>query len=754
MKGSWFVLSALIPTVLSAATHAVKVNADGSFSPPAIAIADGDTVEWTFSSRADSIIGASAPSCSAIRAYLPGDPNELTGPMPQAASGIFALSPLEGGSVAKASGTPCATPPAIAAAGGQVLCSGEAAYEATMDSTWQDPSLAGVFIRLLWKDVEPSPSTFDFNVLDREVDKAIKNGKVYSLGIKAGDDGTPSWLFTHGVTALALQDNGSDDEGGCGFKMTLGNPTETAYQNFYFDLLRKIAAHLRSRADWYRALAYVKVSGANLISHENRLPKRCSPGCPCNTQLFAQHGYRPSKLYAFYQAQSDLLVTEFPGKTMNYALIQAGFPLIDEAGDYETQDGTSSGGKLPGGTEQTQTILDNGQATHALLFSVAHNGLGPKRSDNCLSNPNGLGCPNKWVLTEGSEGQVTGFQTQNANGVANPADTDSTLQNELTNSQGIYLELYEERIWEANRQPNGVIDRPAPGARWRSGPISSTAAAARCLRTSPIRIRRRTATRSRGHCRRPRETRPSITCTARSAAWGTRRRDRSSSLRGRRRRRATARPGTELAAEIEEHPLPLGPRSISRRAVDVSRVADENDAAAPRRCKTSRAVHRHVFIVRARHDDARERQRHARHRAEAPPFLRIAGRLDVARRDEKRAGDALSAAVRHPLRDQRAAKTVRGENGRCAGGADGTVERFDPLGAVGPVPVALLDAPPPRMLRFPMRLPMLRTGVPQPGDGQYHDDRFSTTTAPLSRPPAAPRRRRSPRSACTSSSLF
>src|SRR2546423_10157158 len=72
MKGSWFfVLSAAIPAILSAATHTVKVNADGSFSPPVVVIAGGDTVEWTFSSPADSIIGASAPSCSAIRAYLP-----------------------------------------------------------------------------------------------------------------------------------------------------------------------------------------------------------------------------------------------------------------------------------------------------------------------------------------------------------------------------------------------------------------------------------------------------------------------------------------------------------------------------------------------------------------------------------------------------------------------------------------------------------------------------------------------------------
>ena len=93
-----------------------------------------------------------------------------------------------------------------------MLCRG-GSVGATMDATWQDPSLTGVFIRLLWKDVQTAPGTadanFNFTVLDRELNKAVKNGKVYSLAIKAGDDGTPSWLFTNGVTPLALQDSGA-----------------------------------------------------------------------------------------------------------------------------------------------------------------------------------------------------------------------------------------------------------------------------------------------------------------------------------------------------------------------------------------------------------------------------------------------------------------------------------------------------------------------------------------------------------------
>jgi hypothetical protein len=307
MKNCFLILAIIAsttPASISAATHAVKVNPDGSFSPSMTFISSGDTVEWTLNGPADTIIpvtwdGASAGFCSAVKPYSSTDPNELTGPMPQAASGIFALSPLDSGFVVEPKATTCAAGlPPKTTVGNVMLCRG-GAPGATMDTTWQDPNLTGVFIRLLWNDLQIAPGTadssFDFTILDREIGKAVKNGKLYSLAIKAGDDGTPAWLFTAGVTPLMLQDSGSDgNDPSCGSRMTLGSPTEIAYQNRYFDLLRKVASHIRSRADWYRSLAYIKPSGANLFTHENRLPKRCSPGCICNTQELARHGYTPA----------------------------------------------------------------------------------------------------------------------------------------------------------------------------------------------------------------------------------------------------------------------------------------------------------------------------------------------------------------------------------------------------------------------------------------------------------------------------
>jgi len=276
-------------------------------------------------------------------------------------------------------------------------------------------------------------------------------------------------------------DGGSNLETGkCGSPMKLGNPTEAQYQAFYFEMLSAVATHLKMRADRYRALAYIKPSGANLFTHENRLPKRCKTdeSCLCNTKQWADAGYRPSGLYAFYQAQNDLLASAFEGKAISYALIQAGYPRVNEDGGYALFDGSSSdGNSLPSGTEQTEQILEDGRLLQAERFVVTHNGVGPAPPAGTCPNYQqhpvplhnlgwyagaGSKCPSKWALQQGAHGQITGYQTNNAKGVATPAELDSTFQNLWDNSDGVYLEIYEQRLWEAG---SDVLDPTATEPR-------------------------------------------------------------------------------------------------------------------------------------------------------------------------------------------------------------------------------------------------------------------------------------------------
>ena len=258
------------------------MNPDGSFSPQTVYIKTGDTLRWEQLTRTDSIVPVSSAGgypgfCSARNAYNPTDPNEFIGPIPFAPSGIFTLSQLDAGFTEGT--TSCGTNGRpLAQASGKVLCSG-GPYQVTLDSTWKSPHNVGVFIRLLWNDMNPKAGVFDFTVLKREMEQAVKAGKVFSVGIKAGDDGTPDWIFSTnadgtaraneggGVPRLHLQDEGSGPATSCGNPMDLGNPSRTTYRQLYSAVLTELAKTIKSRADWYRALAYIKISGANLVSH-------------------------------------------------------------------------------------------------------------------------------------------------------------------------------------------------------------------------------------------------------------------------------------------------------------------------------------------------------------------------------------------------------------------------------------------------------------------------------------------------------
>ena len=458
-------------------TVTVRVNADGTFSPQTAYVKAGDTVRWEGLTRTDSIVSANAATgypalCTARGAY---DPADLTGPAVFAPSGVFTLSPVDAGFLETTAATcPAGTRQTFAGDNGKRICAGGAPYEATMDSTWKSPAATGVFIRLLWKDVNPSAGVYDFTVMRREIDKAIQNGKVYSLGIKAGDDGTPDWIFSATLPRLKFDDAGDNPApGACGNKMDLGNPTRAAYKQLYFAMLTEVARVIKTRADWYRALAYIKISGANLVSHENRLPNQCNPGCICAPQVWAGDGYKPSGLYTFYDEQMALMKTLFPGKAMAYALIQDGFPKVNETGGYQLSNGASSNSAaLPDGTEQTIEIMNRGQANIGLPFVVQHNGVKAKPTgcnfDGQHPKPNrgylqywevGSGCPNRWAVKEGAEGQMTGYQTVNKEQVSTREELDLTFQNVWDNSDGMFFELYEDMFWLAENTGRGLLPR-------------------------------------------------------------------------------------------------------------------------------------------------------------------------------------------------------------------------------------------------------------------------------------------------------
>lgn len=318
-------------------------------------------------------------------------------------------------------------------------------------SLWEDPAISGAFIRLPWDEVQTGPGTnvwdLDFSRLDHELDAAVAHGKHVSIAFSAGKDGTPEWLFTQaGVQGYDFQDGGSQlEEGKCGAKMKLGNPTDPAYQEAYFDLIQKVGEHVRTRQDWFDAVAYVKISGANLYTFEFRLPNRCEPGCVCNSQVWSEAGYTPEGIYDFFTKQMAVWQAALPGKPMVYALIQDGLPDSNAQSDYELQNGQSSGGELIRSVEQVNEIIRRASQEYGALFVVSHNGLGPDHE------------PNRWVTRAGKAGQPTLFQTTNLTKVQNTTDLQGTLENLWNNTDAHYLEVYQPILLEAQAQDGRLV---------------------------------------------------------------------------------------------------------------------------------------------------------------------------------------------------------------------------------------------------------------------------------------------------------
>jgi plastocyanin len=443
----------------STANHVVVVAEDGSFSPQEITVNGGETVEWIFYDDTYSVVPVSlgADVCSSYNSFDESVVNDFTGPMPRLASGIFVLGPqkdngFEVGSINN--DQTCIKEDGAPEVGSLYLCQTAEKYT-VLDETWNNPEVDGVYLRYDWNDVHLGPDLYDWSAVDREIQKAVDSGKVYSLSYRAGKHGTPKWIFENGVERLSFQDGGDEvvrSETACGSRMDLGNPTDPKYQEYYFEIIEATAAHIKEKNAWYRSLAYYKPSGANLFTHENRLPKSCKEGCVCNTQVFSEGGYTSEGLYEFYEKQTAVIVESFPDKDMSYMLIQAGFPLVDAQGVYGEEVDLN-------GAEQTVTILAKARKKYGERFVVQHNGLRPKprgcpnEGKHPVEGPleyAGSGCPNRYVLTEGIEGQPTALQTINAkNGVDDTKSVEKTLDNAIDNSDALFIELYEERVWEA-----------------------------------------------------------------------------------------------------------------------------------------------------------------------------------------------------------------------------------------------------------------------------------------------------------------
>lgn len=262
----------------------------------------------------------------------------------------------------------------------------------TMDSIWADPATQGVFIRLSWKDINPSYGVYDWSVLDREFVTALRHGKTVMLGIEVGGNSIPDWVFASGDPALGsaqkvvLKDWGtaadSVPNANCGFNWTVASPADAAFKSLFKKTIADLGAHIRADQRRFSLLSGFKVTGMGQATLENRLPKRCNIAvrntalgdtgtqghiiamgttdlahpvfdakymdvlnpafgrvkdvsqCVCNPQVLQFAGYKPSVLRTFYAEVEAAIAQNFGYKQQVFMNISDGFPQIGETGRF------------------------------------------------------------------------------------------------------------------------------------------------------------------------------------------------------------------------------------------------------------------------------------------------------------------------------------------------------------------------------------------------------------------------------------
>jgi hypothetical protein len=259
----------------------------------------------------------------------------------------------------------------------------------TLDSTWSDPANQGVFLRLSWKDVNPSYGVYDWTILDREFIAAMRNGKTIMIGVEVGGNSIPDWVFDSGdpttltkAQKLLLRDWGTQGDSlpneQCGFQYTVASPSDATFKTLFKKVLSDMGSHIRGDQRKFSTLAGVKITGLGMSTLENRLPARCNIArpdpaqgdtgtqghllwveaqnpnkstvpltplfdskyaavrikdvsqCVCNPQVLAYGGYTPSATLAFYDEVEATLLDNFGHKQQIFMNVTSAFPQVGE----------------------------------------------------------------------------------------------------------------------------------------------------------------------------------------------------------------------------------------------------------------------------------------------------------------------------------------------------------------------------------------------------------------------------------------
>ncbi len=198
------------------------------------------------------------------------------------------------------------------------------------------PGVDGMVLVIGWKFLESGLGTFNWPLLDRWMNIAIRAGKKVELSIRG--DLTPAWLFKPapggaGISPLYFTFTRRATDTTC-LSDTLAAPWNATFLAQWDSMLDSVSTHLKS-VRTYDAVVLLRLTGINKDSDELHLPEKQNSNAPCSknsVDTWLAAGYRPSRLLTGWDGITGSFKKYFADKTFSVAIIASTnpFPPIAE----------------------------------------------------------------------------------------------------------------------------------------------------------------------------------------------------------------------------------------------------------------------------------------------------------------------------------------------------------------------------------------------------------------------------------------
>jgi hypothetical protein len=237
----------------------------------------------------------------------------------------------------------------------------------------RNSSVAGLYQRYNWNDIETDDGIYDWSVVDNDVALAAAAGKKVAMSVVPGAF-SPDWLYSEGTAAFSFVWNTSWGYPACTVqRMPL--PWDPTFITKWEAFVRVFGA----RYDTNPNVVQVKLTGFNSLTPELFLPSSVNQpinvnGVTCTSfndvANWQAAGYTRTKAETTWNGMATAFFLNFPNTPIAAMMEPADFPPIDQNGNRLAV--------VDGEDDQANTdVIDNSIALYGRQFILQNDGLSP-----------------------------------------------------------------------------------------------------------------------------------------------------------------------------------------------------------------------------------------------------------------------------------------------------------------------------------------------------------------------------------------